>query len=253
MVPVLFGLILLAWNAFAGTELDGLTENAASELVGHIFGERPARVLRVAPSPVSGLWEVVLELDQGKTSILYFDSSRRYFLGGPVFSLDGRNMTRERLLAFRPERIDPEAVPLDDALVLGDARAATRVIAFLSPDCRPCGRMLQAMQEASLEREDLAFFLKLLPADREGEGYWKAESIAAEGSVALLEQSLAGGEVPKLTRPVPAVARTMDLAERWGIAAVPAVLLPDGTLVEGDLSKETLLQWIASHAETPGS
>jgi hypothetical protein len=109
--------------------------------------------------------------------------------------------------------------------------------------------MLQGIKEVAGQRKDIAFYLKMLPDSRKDESYWRSESIVSRRSLGLLEESLAGHGIPKPEKPVPQVARTMEVAERLGISATPTVILGDGTLVEGTLSPKTLLGWIERHSK----
>jgi len=230
-----------------------LSKEEASTLIGaNVFKNRRFTVLKVNPSPVAGLWEVILETDQGRT-ILYIDSSRKYFLGGPILSLQGmKNKTEESLRAFGDRKVDVSQIPLDDALVLGNPKAAMRVVVFLSPTCKPCKEMLQALKQVAGRRKDVAFFLKMLPDGPTGEGFWMSETIVSQRSLELLEQSLAGAPIPRPNGPEPRVSRTMDLADRLSILSTPTILLADGTVVEGALPPDALLGWIDRHSKGPG-
>jgi thiol:disulfide interchange protein DsbC len=208
--------------------------------------------LSVSHSPIAGLWEVLLETDAGKT-ILYVDRSKKYFMGGPVMTLgDMKNMTEASLLSAASPRVDPAAVPLEDALVVGNPKAVKRAVVFMSPTCRPCKEMLQTIKEVSGKRKDLAFYLKMKPEDSVGESFWRSETIVLTRSLELLEESLEGAKIPRPGRPAPQVTQTMVLAERLGINATPTTMLADGTLVEGTLPAEALIGWIERHSVEAG-
>jgi thiol:disulfide interchange protein DsbC len=249
-------LLLLVNRAWADPQKSAATvmptQQEVTSILTPVFNHRNFTVFRIAPSPVSGLWEVILQIDAGKT-ILYIDSSRRYFLGGPIMALQGmRNITEESLRSSGMPKVDPSQIPTDDALVVGNAGAPKRVVVFLSPVCRPCGEMLQIVKQISTERKDVSFFLKLLPEGPADESYWRSETIVARRSLALLEDSLSGDKIPRPAAAVPQVGRTLEIAGRLGIRATPTILLGDGTLVEGVLSREALLGWIDRSSEGRG-
>jgi thiol:disulfide interchange protein DsbC len=228
-----------------------LTKEEASPLVAQIFKERRFTVRQVNPGPIAGVWEVVVEIEAGKT-ILYIDASKRYFFTGPIYTVHGlRNKTEESLLGSGGRRRSLSQIPLADALILGNETAAKRVIAFLSPECAACAEMLQTLKEISAQRDDVVFYLKLLPDSREDDSFWKSETIVASGSLQVLEDSLAGLPVPRPTEPVPEVSETLEMADRLAISSTPTLVLPDGTFVEGALSPETLINWIEESLGDP--
>ncbi|PKN64751.1 MAG: hypothetical protein CVU57_13110 [Deltaproteobacteria bacterium HGW-Deltaproteobacteria-15] len=225
------------------------SEEEVSSLLAPVFKKRSFVVSRIALSPISGLWEVILETDAGKT-ILYIDSSRKYFLGGPIITLDGmRNITEESLLSMGMPKADPSQVPVEDAIPVGNAGAGKRIVVFLSPVCSPCNEMLQTIKQVAVQRKDIGFYIKMLPESAADESYWRSETIVSGRSLELLEKSLAGSTIPKPDKSVPQVARTVDIADKLGIHATPTIMLMDGTLVEGTLSREALLGWIDRHSE----
>jgi thiol:disulfide interchange protein DsbC len=240
------------WTAPKPAE-EQLAREEAAYLLAPVFKSKRFTVLNVSRSPVSGLWEVLLETDAGKT-ILYVDSSKRYFMGGPVLTLQGmKNMTEESLVSAASSRVDPSAVPLEDALVVGNPKAPKRVVVFMSPTCKPCREMLQTIKTLSQKRDDMAFYLKMKPEGPTGESFWRSETIVLTRSLELLEESLEGLKIPKPGRPAPQVTQTMALAERLGIHATPTTMLADGTLVEGALSAENLLGWMERHLSEAGT
>ena len=221
-----------------------LSKEEASSLVKEIFRGKKVSVIGIRQSPIVGLWELILEREAGK-GILYIDFSKTYFLGGPIFTIHGlQNKTKESLLAHVDMKPDFSQIPLGDALTLGHGNARKRVIVFLSPLCPACREMLKTMKDIAIHRKDILFYLKMLPESREDDSFWMSETIVSQRSLELLEDGLAGYPIPRPKSPVPQVAQTMALADGFGITSTPAMVLADGTVVEGALSRETLLKWI---------
>ena len=239
------------WAAPKSAE-EQLAKEEAANLLAPVFKNRRFRVLSVSRSPIAGLSEVLLETDAGKT-ILYVDRSKKYFMGGPIMTLQSmKNMTEESLVSTSSPRVNPSAVPLEDALVVGNPKALMRAVVFMSPTCRPCKEMLQTIKQISGKRNDLAFYLKMKPEDPVGESFWRSETIVITRSLELLEESLEGIKIPKPGRPAPQVTQTMALAEKLGIHATPTTMLADGTLVEGALSPEILIGWMERQSTDGG-
>lgn len=98
-----------------------------------VQGGIPAsKVLEINPGPVKGVWEIVFEV-RGQKGIVYIGLSKELLVSGDIFDLKAkRNLTGERLANLN--RIDISKIPLDGALVMGDANAPKKVIVFTDPD-----------------------------------------------------------------------------------------------------------------------
>ncbi|RJQ41363.1 MAG: hypothetical protein C4550_01770 [Nitrospiraceae bacterium] len=96
-----------------------------------------AKILKVQMSPVRGLWEVAID-NKGQRGLFYVDFSKKYIVGGNVSIIEVNaaiDKTKERLDALNKDRrINRSLIPLKDALVLGDKKAANKVIVFTDPD-----------------------------------------------------------------------------------------------------------------------
>ncbi len=124
---------LLLMVLFVILLLDPLYALTASDAQKAIQGIAPgAKVLSVERSPVEGLWEVVVEF-RGRKSILYMDEKMKNVVLGSIVDLQSRrNLTKEKFDEIN--RVDVSQIPLDDAIVMGDAMAPKRVIVFDDPD-----------------------------------------------------------------------------------------------------------------------
>jgi thiol:disulfide interchange protein DsbC len=89
-------------------------------------------ILEIRLSPSKPLWEVFAE-SRSRKMLLYVDLSKRFLISGSLFSLkDKRNLSQESFSALN--KVDVSKIPLEDALVMGDAKARLRVIVFTDPD-----------------------------------------------------------------------------------------------------------------------
>ncbi len=90
------------------------------------------KVLDVSLSPAKGFWEVYLE-SGGRKGLIYVDFPKKHFIAGNLISIAGKkNLTQERLTELN--KVDVSQIPLEDALVMGDPKARTRIIVFDDPD-----------------------------------------------------------------------------------------------------------------------
>jgi len=91
-----------------------------------------SKVLEINPGPVKGVWEIVFEV-KGQKGIVYVGLSKELLISGDLFDLKAkRNLTGERLSKLN--RIDISKIPLDEALLVGNANAPRKVIVFTDPD-----------------------------------------------------------------------------------------------------------------------
>jgi thiol:disulfide interchange protein DsbC len=93
-----------------------------------------AKILAVRMSPIKGLWEIAAE-NKGQRFLIYMDFSRKYISAGPFIDYANRkDVTRERIDELnRDRKVSVEGLSLRDALVIGKADAAVRVIVFTDP------------------------------------------------------------------------------------------------------------------------
>lgn len=91
-----------------------------------------AQVTAINPSPVKSAWEVAVQAG-GQKGLLYIDYSKKYLFLGSLVDIKGKkNITQERFAELN--KVDPAAIPLGDALVMGDKDATHKIIVFSDPD-----------------------------------------------------------------------------------------------------------------------
>jgi len=119
----------LVYPAFATASSEITSEEALHSLQEIIPG---GKVLEVKATPIQGLFEVLVETE-GQKGIIYLDSSRKYIISGSIVDVATKNnLTQERFAEI--SKVDVSAIPLADALVMGNRNAAKRVIVFTDPD-----------------------------------------------------------------------------------------------------------------------
>ncbi len=94
-----------------------------------------AEILKVELSPMKGLWEVSIN-NKGKPGLFYVDFSKNYILSGSIVEVKtGKNKTMEQLTRIQESRrVDFSKIPLNRALVMGDAASPLKVAVFTDPD-----------------------------------------------------------------------------------------------------------------------
>jgi len=88
--------------------------------------------LEVAMSPVRGLWEVVI-MARGRRGVAYVDFSKQFILTGSILKAATReNVTTAKL--YDVSKVDVSAIPVGEALVMGNPEARFKTIVFDDPD-----------------------------------------------------------------------------------------------------------------------
>lgn len=97
------------------------------------------------------------------------------------------------------------------------------------------------MKKVLEERDNIVFFIKLLPLKIHPDSYRKAKAIVCERSIWLLERAFKGQNVPAPRCETTEVDDTIELAQRLGISSTPTIILPDGAMAVGFKDAITLM------------
>ncbi|MBE0595939.1 MAG: DsbC family protein [Desulfuromonadales bacterium] len=208
------------------------------------------RVLRVEQAEVPALWAVEV-IKSNQKFLMYIDYSKKYIFNGSIIRLaDHQNITSRRLAELN--KVDVSKIPLGDALLLGDAKARTKVIVFTDPECPFCKRLHTALQEVVKRDPDIAFWIKLFPLKMHPNAYAISKSIVCNRSMELLEASFAGKPVPPPLCEAKAIDDNIALAQTLGINSTPTLILPDGLVVRESKGADDILRLLGSNA-APGA
>jgi len=207
-----------------------------------------AKILKMQMSPARGLWEVSID-NKGQRGLFYVDFSKKYLISGSIIEVNAAiNKTKERLDALnRDRRINRSLIPLKDALILGDKKAANKVIVFTDPDCPFCSKLHEEIKKVVEKRKDVVFYIKLFPLTKlHPDAYWKSKSIICEKSLKLLEDNFEKKPIPKPSCETGVIDRNIKLAGSLGISGTPTSIMPDGSVLTGSLPADKFIELIDS-------
>ena len=222
----------------AGSCIDchNLSKTEANEVLKQIEGE----VISVSAAEVPGLWRVDMKMND-KTWPLYLDYSKSYLVSGNIIQISTRkNLTETHYRELNP--VDIATIPLDDALLLGDPQAKTKVVVFTDPHCPYCSKLHQELKKALEVRPDIAWLIKLMPLKKSSRE--AVETILCEKSLELLDAAFAGKQLPPPTCKNDSIDLTMNIAASLGIRSTPTLIMPNGTILPGYKELEHLLKVI---------
>lgn len=206
--------------------------------VARLLKGRVSEVLDVKRSEVPGLWDVEAVYN-GQKLPYYLDFSKSYLISGNVIKLkSNENVTQKNFVQMN--KVDYAKIPLDDALVLGDAAAKHKIIVFDDPECTYCGKLHPEMKKAVEQRPDIAFLIKMFPLAMHPHAKSKAQTIICTKlkgenakSLELLEESLAKKSLAAPDCDTDVADKNIALAKELYIASTPTLIMPDGRVLPG--------------------
>ncbi len=81
----------------------------------------------------------------------------------------------------------------------------------------------------------------LYPLETHPEAYEKSKSIACKKSLMLLQDAYERKQIPKANCETAVVDENIKLGQKLGITGVPALILPNGTILTGYRDAQTLI------------
>jgi thiol:disulfide interchange protein DsbC len=204
-----------------------------------------AEILKVQLSPIRGLWEIAIN-NKGKSGLFYVDFSKNFIVSGSIIEVKtGKNKTKERVTKLQEDRrVDFSKIPLNRALVMGDAASPKKVAVFTDPDCNFCEKLHKEMEKVLQEKKDIAFYILLYPLASHKDAYWKSKSIVCSRSFKMLEAAYARLDIPKLECDNKDIDSNIKIAEALGITGTPTLVLPDGRIHTGMIPAKQLVEFI---------
>ncbi|MFQ5480204.1 MAG: DsbC family protein [Thermodesulfobacteriota bacterium] len=197
-----------------------------------------ARITDIKSAPVKGLWEVEITRD-GKNFKVYVDFGKKYLMQGVSFLPIDKIGERPPL-----KKVNLKDIPLDEAVVMGDPKAKTKIIVFDDPECPYCAKLHKEIKKVLKDRKDIAFYIKLFPLPIHPDAYGVSKSIVCARSAAMLDDAFAGKKPAPATCETDEIDNNLKLGEKLGIHGTPGIIFPDGRLLPGYVPAEVLLEMI---------
>lgn len=178
-----------------------------------------AQVVKVTPSPVSGIYEVLT----GDNRIVYTDSSGRYVFAGNLIDV------QQKVVLSKPPKkeIKFSSLPLADAVKTGEGDR--KIAVFTDPDCPYCRKLEGEL--AKLDGVEVYNFLYPLPIHPQAKG--KAVSAwCSDDRVEAFKTILAGKTLKSRDCDNP-IERNLNLGSRLGVKGTPFIILDNSEVIEG--------------------
>lgn len=199
-------------------------------------------ITSIAPSPLPGLYEVML----GAT-VLYMSADGRYTVRGDIIDLTNRtNLTEERRMEARIAGFSAQG-PRTIEFAPESGKVKTTLYVFTDLDCGYCRKLhtqVPALNAAGIAVRYLAF----PRAGLKSESYDKAVSVwcAKDPRAALTAAKL--GEKPTKASCANPVASQYELGQAIGVQGTPAVYSENGEELGGYLPAAEIIKLLKEEA-----
>jgi len=194
-------------------------------------------VTSVSPSPLPGLYEVVVDMD-----VVYVTADGRYLIQGSVIDLETRdNLTAP--VAAKAKSAAMESVGEENMVIFEPKETKHTVSIFTDIDCGFC-RKLHAQID---EYNNRGIRVRYLFYPRAGVGspsYRKAVAVwCAEDRNQAMTLSKSGKEIEQKECENP-VADHYELGKRMGVTGTPSLVLDDGEMLPGYVPPDKLSSYL---------
>lgn len=235
------GGCLVGGNATANSKDAG----AAKDIKTRLQAQFPnARVGDITPTPINGLYEVVLN---GR-NVVYVDREAKYLMDGEMVDLKQKlSLTQKRVQEL--SKVDFNALPFDDAIKIVRGNGSRKMAVFSDVDCPFCKRL---ENDGPKDITDVTIYVFLMPlgqlhpdAARKSALVWCAPDRAKAWKELMIDGKLPEGE-GKCETPV---ERTGELAQKLGITGTPGIVFASGKLVPGAIARADIERELAAPAK----
>lgn len=181
---------------------------------------------RITPTPIAGLYEVVLG-----PHVFYVSGDGKFMVQGDVIELSTRrNLTEPARSAAQSAAI--ESIGADNMLVYGPDKPKHTVTVFTDIDCGYCRKLHREMDEINAKGIQVRYLL-YPRAGVKSDSYSKAVSVwCADDRNDAMTKAKTGSVPPKKECDNP-VKEHMAMGQMIGVRGTPTIILEDGTLLPG--------------------
>lgn len=198
-----------------------------------------ARAENLRPTDVPGIWE----LTRG-AEVSYVSADGKYMFGGDLFKVasagDMPNLSEVRRRELRAHTV--EALADDDLIVFGPDDARYTVTVFTDVDCQWCRRLHSQIPDYNR----LGVKLRYAAWPRSGpasESWIRAQVVwCAQDRGAAYSNAQPGRMLKGSVCNHNPVQRQWNLGKELGVRGTPALVLPDGEIVNGYLAPNELMR-----------
>jgi len=238
-----FGLIffiLLIWISLGfGCPSVERTERALKEL----FQGPQIKIIKVSPSPVKGICEVIV-LQGQRRGLTYIDESGKFLIAGRIIDLTHRkDLTQEKIAELNRVKLSPEKLKTLKKYVAFSAGSGPEIFLITDPDCPFCKKAEKILWEL-VQKNQVKVNVVLFPLEKlHPKAKAKAISMICEGKgfETLLMNYNGNSTCPEGQRKIEG---SIQFVKSLGISGTPTYIFPSGLTHSGVLTKEKILEMV---------
>ncbi|MBU3669187.1 MAG: DsbC family protein [Polynucleobacter sp.] len=183
-----------------------------------------AKVRSVSPSPVSGIYEVLVGND-----IFYTDVSGKYLIQGEIIEIaSGKNITEQRQADLN--RIKWSDLNQANAFKVVRGNGARQLAIFSDPNCGYCKRLEKSLQQL----DNVTIYTYLIPI-LSADSLQKSKQIwcATDPNKAYTDWMINGVTPNGKSDCTNPLEKNMTFAKTYGITGTPTIFFTDGSRFPG--------------------
>lgn len=202
-------------------------KQAITQTLEHNYAAQNLKVMSVQTTPITGLYEVVLNNKQ----IAYTDPEGKYLVVGELIdTAAGVSLTEERQAELN--RVDFKALPFDKAIKEVRGKGELKVAVFSDPDCPFCKRLEREFEK--MDNITIYNFMMPIPSlhpqgQRKAEQIWCSDNPTLAWTTWMRQGKMLAGN-KTCANPV---AETMALGAEFGFNGTPTMVFPNGKVQSG--------------------
>ncbi len=188
----------------------------------------------VAPSPLEGLYEVVIG-----QRLVYVTGDGKFLIQGNLIDLEQqKNLTEPRISAIKAAVV--QGLDEEQMVIFGPKDAKHSVTVFTDIDCGYCRKLHSEM--ASYSEKGIRIRYLFFPRAGVNSGsYTKAVSVwCADDRQEAMTLAKQGKAIEQRDCPNP-VKHDLELGAEMGVTGTPSIVLDNGTMVPGYVPADRLL------------
>ena len=223
-------LLLPSATVLASPDSDAVIRQALTKII------PAAHDIKIAPSPVPGLSEVLLG-----SNVYYATNDGKYILQGNLIELATRtDLTEERMKGVRKDELGK--VEEQDEIIFAAPDERHVITVFTDIDCGYCRQFHREIAKVNA----LGIEVHYLFYPRTGpdtESWYKAEKVwCAEDRKTALTEAKLGGQVPDDSCESNPVESHYDLGNLIGVRGTPSIFAANGEQLGGYVAPDELLE-----------
>ena len=232
-LPIILIVGFLWTNSAAA---DAMSERLETKIRGFF---KEGEVSSISPSPIKGLYEVMLG-----PAVLYVSEDGRYAMRGDMFDLeDRRNLTNQKRALARKQVFN--TLMANEFVEFSPTKPKTTLYVYTDIDCAYCRKMHREVP--TLNKAGIAIrYLAFPRSGLEGESFKKIAAVWCSANKQRAMTEAKQGKPVKASDCKNPVAEHFNLGQAMGVSGTPAVYSASGKQIGGYVPAAELIQMMQS-------